>query len=165
MSGIPIPVRTSHQKIWTFEPELASIVFALSFSTWYASITHRRSDVALMAFVQGLGSQSSSYCQVHFWVDTDHSQWQSRISPRVVVTLPLIRIPSCPLFDNVWELANHDAKCTSTAFWWVSSWCRTTASKKIRRCVTREGRRLGCTEDLAPDPEEHLMIVFHDILL
>ncbi|KAK5936570.1 hypothetical protein PMZ80_011168 [Knufia obscura] len=36
---------------------------------------------------------------------------------------------------------------------------------KIRRYVTREGRRLGCAEDSPPDPNEHLMVVFHDILL
>ncbi|KAK5936458.1 hypothetical protein PMZ80_011302 [Knufia obscura] len=36
---------------------------------------------------------------------------------------------------------------------------------KIRRYVTREGRRLGCAEDSPPDPGEHLMVVFHDILL
>ncbi|KAK5069354.1 hypothetical protein LTR51_008604 [Lithohypha guttulata] len=36
---------------------------------------------------------------------------------------------------------------------------------KIRRYVTREGRRLGCGEDSPPEPDEHLMIIFHDILL
>lgn len=35
----------------------------------------------------------------------------------------------------------------------------------IRRYVTREGRRLGYAEDSAPDPEEYLMTVFHDIPL
>ncbi|KAK5956428.1 hypothetical protein OHC33_003005 [Knufia fluminis] len=36
---------------------------------------------------------------------------------------------------------------------------------KIRRHVTRAGRRLGCQRDSSTDPDEHLMIVFHDILL
>ncbi|KAK5073398.1 hypothetical protein LTR70_010298 [Exophiala xenobiotica] len=36
---------------------------------------------------------------------------------------------------------------------------------KIRRHVTRAGRRLGCERDSSPDPDEHLMIVFYDILL
>ncbi|KAK5080412.1 hypothetical protein LTR05_008661 [Lithohypha guttulata] len=36
---------------------------------------------------------------------------------------------------------------------------------KIRRYVTREGRRLGCAEDSPPDPDERLMIIFHDVLL
>ena len=36
---------------------------------------------------------------------------------------------------------------------------------KIRRYVTREGRRLGCAEDSPPVLEEHLMLVFYDILL
>lgn len=36
---------------------------------------------------------------------------------------------------------------------------------QIRRHVTRAGRRLGCQRDSSPDPDEHLMIVFHDILM
>lgn len=36
---------------------------------------------------------------------------------------------------------------------------------KIRRYVAREGRRLGCDADPAPDHNEHLMIIFHDLLL
>lgn len=36
---------------------------------------------------------------------------------------------------------------------------------KIRRHVTRAGRRLGCAQDSPASPEEHLMIVLHDLLL
>ncbi|KAK5069417.1 hypothetical protein LTR51_008667 [Lithohypha guttulata] len=36
---------------------------------------------------------------------------------------------------------------------------------RIRQHVTREGRRLGCAEDSPPDLDEHLMIIFHDVLL
>lgn len=36
---------------------------------------------------------------------------------------------------------------------------------KIRRYVRRAGRRLGCARDSPPLPEEHLMVVFFDILL
>ena len=36
---------------------------------------------------------------------------------------------------------------------------------KIRRYVTRARRRLGCDQDSPPSPQEHLMIVFHDLLL
>ena len=36
---------------------------------------------------------------------------------------------------------------------------------KIRRYVTREGRRLGCAQDSPLDPNEHLMVIFHNILL
>ncbi|KAK5308852.1 hypothetical protein LTR70_010772, partial [Exophiala xenobiotica] len=36
---------------------------------------------------------------------------------------------------------------------------------KIRKHLTRGGRRLGCQRDSSPDLDEHLMIVFHEILL
>ncbi|KAK5219359.1 hypothetical protein LTR47_011506 [Exophiala xenobiotica] len=36
---------------------------------------------------------------------------------------------------------------------------------KIRRYVTREGRRLGCARDSPPSEDEHLMIMFYDMLL
>ena len=35
----------------------------------------------------------------------------------------------------------------------------------IRRYVTRAGRHLGCDQDSPPSPDEHLMIVFYDLLL
>ena len=35
----------------------------------------------------------------------------------------------------------------------------------IRRYITRAGRRLGCDQDSPPSPDEHLMIVFYDLLL
>lgn len=40
----------------------------------------------------------------------------------------------------------------------------TTPFYKIRRHVPRAGRLIGCAGDPVPDPEEHLMIVFHDLL-
>lgn len=36
---------------------------------------------------------------------------------------------------------------------------------EIRRHVRRAGQRVGCRGDSPPAPEEHLMIVFHDLLL
>jgi DNA ligase-4 len=36
---------------------------------------------------------------------------------------------------------------------------------KIRRYVSREGRQLGCARDSPPCEDEHLMIVFYDVLL
>ena len=36
---------------------------------------------------------------------------------------------------------------------------------KIRRYVCRVGQRLGCRGDSLPAPEEHLMIVLHDLLV
>ena len=36
---------------------------------------------------------------------------------------------------------------------------------KIRRYVSRAGRRLGCARDSPPCEDEHLMMVFYDVLL
>ncbi len=36
---------------------------------------------------------------------------------------------------------------------------------KIRRYGTCTGRHLGCEQGSPPSPDEHLMIVFHDLLL
>src|ERR1700744_6167355 len=36
---------------------------------------------------------------------------------------------------------------------------------KIRRYVSREGRQLGCARDSPPSEDEHLMIMFYDVLL
>ena len=36
---------------------------------------------------------------------------------------------------------------------------------KIRRYVSREGRQLGCDRDSPPREDEHLMIMFYDLLL
>jgi DNA ligase 4 len=35
---------------------------------------------------------------------------------------------------------------------------------KIRRYVTREGHHLGCDQDSPRSPDEHLMIIFYDVL-
>src|SRR4051812_36294704 len=35
---------------------------------------------------------------------------------------------------------------------------------KIRRYVSRASCRIGCRGDSPPEPDEHLMIVFHDLL-
>ena len=36
---------------------------------------------------------------------------------------------------------------------------------KIRRYVTREGHHLGCDQDSPRSPDEHLMIIFYDVLV
>lgn len=36
---------------------------------------------------------------------------------------------------------------------------------KIRRYVSREGRHLGCAQDSPPCEDEHLMIMFYDLLV
>lgn len=113
------------------------------------------------------------YCQVHVWIDSDHPQSQSQIklfskSGRDSTgdrhsILPIIR-QSLGVGRSRCKVRQHCILVGELVVW-NDSVQDIMPFYKVRRYVTRAGRRLGCAEDSAPDPDEHLMIVFHDVLL
>jgi DNA ligase-4 len=104
-------------------------------------------------------------------VDSDHSQWQSRIVSKSGRDSTADRGSILPTVRQCLGVGKSRCKVRQHCILvgelvvWNDSVQDIMPFYKIRRYVTREGRRLGCAEDSAPDPEEHLMIVFHDILL
>lgn len=95
----------------------------------------------------------------------------SSSSPRVVAIRHSTVPPSRQGYDNVWAWGVTPCKVQTHYILvgelvvWSDHVQDIMPFYKIWRYVTREGRHLGCAEDSPLVVDEHLMIVFHDVLL
>ncbi|KAK5936544.1 hypothetical protein PMZ80_011231 [Knufia obscura] len=111
------------------------------------------------------------YCQVHIWQDSNSRKPVIKLFSKSGRDSTIDRDPILPTIrqclgaSRMADRVQKHCVLVGELVVWSDVVRDIMPFHKIRRHVTRAGRRLGCQRDSSPDSDEHLMIVFHDILL